>query len=369
VPGYTSREALLCVGAQCSCVILPSFCRRSAIDLPLVCHLSDICDEYRRVHGIVSVFDYNYHLPMILAFAASLNTLKTYLDAFRRWRRWSLSVFRLEPVLINERRFVSYLLALLFECNSVASIRLAMLSVSFVCKLLGESDVALSAEVRGIVNFASRVLPAKRRVKSVVPPEAVRLVGQAALRPGVSLLQLRSAAMCVLGFAGFFRISDMLGLRREDVHVSSKCITVDVRRSKVDQFSVGDRVYVGATGGQSCPVNVLSAYLARTKHKPHEYLFRSLDASNSSRLSSCNRPLTYSNARDCFSRLMCSVSSSYAVHTLHGLRRGAASAAARGGVTERVIKRQGRWRSDRCKDLYVSTDCAEQSGISKLLGL
>src|SRR5207253_1212744 len=109
------------------------------------------------------------------------------------------------------------------------------------CRLLGEVDVASAFEVKGIINYASRVLTIRHRVKSVMPVAVVRDVVEFVRQPSTSLTNLRAAALCVLGFAGFFRISDMLKIRREHIHISEHCATIEIERSKSDQFGVGDK--------------------------------------------------------------------------------------------------------------------------------
>ena len=257
----------------------------------------------------------------------------------------------------------------MFDGRSPSSVSSAVFGVNFFCKFLGETEVGESFEVKSVVSYAGRFIPVRRKCKSVVSPEAIRQVIEAISKPTASLLQMRSAVLSVLGYAGFFRISDLRRLRREHVQVAEHCVVVDVVKSKTDQMGLGDRVYVGATGGPTCPVRLISRYFTMCQFKDYEYLFCNVDHKSNSRLSSVNKPISYSNARDCFRRIMCTTSSEVSNFTLHGLRHGDATAAARAGVPERVIKRQGRWKSDRCKNLYIATDSDEQATISSAIGL
>ena len=54
---------------------------------------------------------------------------------------------------------------------------------------------------------------------------------------------------------------------------------------------------------------------------------------------------------------------------LHSLRAGGATAAANGGVVDRMFKRHGRWRSENAKDGYVKDSLTARLGVSKSLGL
>ena len=51
-----------------------------------------------------------------------------------------------------------------------------------------------------------------------------------------------------------------------------------------------------------------------------------------------------------------------------GLRAGSASAAARFGVPDRLLKRHGRWHSKTAKDGYVAGSLAIRLSVSKGLG-
>ena len=54
---------------------------------------------------------------------------------------------------------------------------------------------------------------------------------------------------------------------------------------------------------------------------------------------------------------------------LHSLRSGGATAAASGGVPDRLFKRHGRWKSENAKDGYVKDDLSALLSVSTALGL
>ena len=51
----------------------------------------------------------------------------------------------------------------------------------------------------------------------------------------------------------------------------------------------------------------------------------------------------------------------------HSLRVGGASAAANAGVSDRLFKRHGRWRTDRAKDGYIKASLESLLSVSKSL--
>ena len=54
---------------------------------------------------------------------------------------------------------------------------------------------------------------------------------------------------------------------------------------------------------------------------------------------------------------------------LHSLRSGGATAAANGGIEDRLFKRHGRWRSESAKDGYVKDDLDKRMEVSQSLGM
>ena len=53
----------------------------------------------------------------------------------------------------------------------------------------------------------------------------------------------------------------------------------------------------------------------------------------------------------------------------HSFRSGGASAAANGGISDRMFKRHGRWRSENAKDGYVADSLESRLAVSMSLGL
>ena len=52
-----------------------------------------------------------------------------------------------------------------------------------------------------------------------------------------------------------------------------------------------------------------------------------------------------------------------------GKRAGGATVAANAGVSDRLLKRHGRWKSDSAKDGYIKDDIVSLLSVSQTLGL
>ena len=77
-----------------------------------------------------------------------------------------------------------------------------------------------------------------------------------------------------------------------------------------------------------------------------------------------NRPMTYSNTRDEFKNLVKKSGLTQKKLKLHGLRSGGASAAANVGVPDRIIQKQGRWKTVSVKNDYIKENISKFSSIT-----
>ena len=105
-----------------------------------------------------------------------------------------------------------------------------------------------------------------RRVKGVAPeckePAITEILRRMVAHVSDTLLGKRDRALLLVGFAGAFRRSELVGLNREDVTFTTAGGTITLRRSKADQEGEGRKV--GLPYGsrlETCPVRALLAWL------------------------------------------------------------------------------------------------------------
>jgi integrase len=188
---------------------------------------------------------------------------------------------------------------------------------------------------------------------------------------------LRSALLCVLGYAGLFRISELLSVRVADISFEKdeSIVTVHLHRAKNDQDGRGSDVVIAATRTDTCPLRLLKRYMTAagsSSLKRHHFLLRNVKYSKLQKrflLCNSNKPLTYTCARQLFRECIQKIGEQPDVYSLHMLRKGAATAAIAAGVSERAVQRQGRWRSKKSMEVYIQGRKSEQFPISKAIGL
>jgi integrase len=81
---------------------------------------------------------------------------------------------------------------------------------------------------------------------------------------GEGLRDIRDRALLLIGFAGGFRRSELVGLMGGDVERVRQGIILTLRRSKTDQTAEGRKIGIPLARGRWCPVGALEQWLARS---------------------------------------------------------------------------------------------------------
>ena len=178
--------------------------------------------------------------------------------------------------------------------------------------------------------------------------------------------------MCVLGYAGFFRFSELVQLRRCDFHFEDSFVRIFVQRSKTDIYRDGAWVVIAKTFKCTCPCLLTQRYfsVASFSAESEDFIFRlftfcSGDKSYKFRGSD---PLSYSRSREIVLSAFYAIGLLKEDYGLHSLRAGGASAAAN-GQSDRLFKRHGRWKSDKAKDGYNKDNIHSLLSVSLSLGM
>ena len=79
--------------------------------------------------------------------------------------------------------------------------------------------------------------------------------------------------------------------------------------------------------------------------------------------------ISYSCLRELFRKKLRELNYDPDKFGLHSLRAGGTMAAANNGVSDRLFKRHGRWRSDSAKDGYVEDSVKQRLTVSQKIGL
>ena len=99
------------------------------------------------------------------------------------------------------------------------------------------------------------------------------------------------------------------------------------------------------------------------------FLFRQITKSGKGEYQRDGGAVSYTTMREQFKKEVKELGYPADVFGLHSLRAGSASAAANAGVSDRLFKRHGRWRSDNAKDGYIEDSMDKRLSVTRLLGI
>src|ERR1035437_571222 len=176
---------------------------------------------------------------------------------------------------------------------------------------------------------------------------------------------LRDRALILLGFAGAFRRSELVGLDAEDCAFGKDGLTVTLRRSKTDQEGVGRRVGIPyGSNPETCPVRIIQRWMEHAGISAGP-LFRSINRHGHlgpGRLSGID-------VARVVKKLAERAGLDAAKYAGHSLRAGHATSAAIAGASERSIMNQTGHRSVQMVRRYIRDGSLFRDNSAGKLGL
>ena len=269
-------------------------------------------------------------------------TVRTYLAGFKRWKSWALSNFVCH--LPAEAFMVAvYLQCLILEANSPSPVLNAVYSIDWAQQLAGLPKVSHHPMVSSMVSASQRILGKPKSKKEPITPEMLKaLVKSRITDKSASLSDLRTLALCLIGYAGFFRFSELCVKRACDIRFFPTYMSIFLESSKTDQFRDGAWIAIARSDQETCPVKVLERYIAAAEIDLSEDLplFRALSHPRST-VKVRRQGISYTRAREIVKDAFKDITDVSSI-SLYSLRAGGATAAAIAGIADRLFKRHGR---------------------------
>lgn len=310
-------------------------------------------------------------LPSVVLHSKAPSTVKKYSGAFNRWKRWASSKPGLEVFPAKPFQVALYLSFLIHSARTSSPVEEAVNALSWAHQLAVVEDPTEHSLVRQVLAAAKRILAHKTIKKEPITAEILQKLHDKFISVDADLATIRTMAICLLGYAGFFRFSELAALRESDVKFYNEHLEVFVESSKTDQFRDGAWVPIARTHSDTCPVAMLERYmkLSEIKGDPDKLLFRGLSSTKHGYRLRDSGGLSYTRARELVLEKLKAIGLDARQFGMHSLRSGGASAAANAGVPDRLFKRHGRWLSETAKDGYIKDKLDDRLSVSKNLGL
>jgi integrase len=178
------------------------------------------------------------------------------------------------------------------------------------------------------------------------------------------LIGLRDRSLLVVGFAGAFRRSELVGLAVEDIADEKDGLVITLHRSKTDQEGHGRKVGLPyGSNPDTCPVRALRAWLTASGIEAGP-VFRSI-----TRHGAMHGRLSGTAVAMIVKRHASAAGLDPAKYAGHSLRAGLATAAAIAGASERAIMNQTGHRSANMVRRYIRDSGLFRENAAALVGL
>lgn len=242
---------------------------------------------------------------------------------------------------------------------SVATLKRRLASISTAHQLAGHtsptSDPLVRRTMQGIRRIHGKPQKQAKPLTVVEITTIVRAISD-------NLTGLRDRALILLGFAGAFRRSELVGLDVRDLTFTSAGIRIVIRHSKTDPYGEGRTVDVPIGGKLTCPVTAIREWLERAAISKGP-LFRPIDRHGNLGSSA----LTGHAVATVVKRRAEAVGIDPKSISGHSLRAGYATSAAIAGHTVWAIRQQTGHRSDEMVARYVRLAGNEEQARPPLL--
>jgi integrase len=179
------------------------------------------------------------------------------------------------------------------------------------------------------------------------------------------MIGARDRALMLLGFAGAFRRSELVGFDVEDCSFGKDGLTVTLQKSKTDQNGAGRKIGVPyGSNPDTCPVRVVQAWIEQAAISTGP-LFRSI--SRHGRIQAGR--LSGIDVARIVKKLVARAGLDSAKYAGHSLRAGHATSAAIAGASERSIMNQTGHRSVQMVRRYIREGSLFRENSAAKLGL
>jgi len=189
----------------------------------------------------------------------------------------------------------------------------------------------------------------QRQVAALTKDEIVEMMVH--LDTHMPMRAARDKALILIGFAGAFRRSELVGLRHEDMVQYDSGLALLLRRSKTDQEGAGRTVFVPYARGSRCPVMALKQWLALAGISSGP-LFRRINRYDKLVADIPLTPQSVALIVKASVRMMAGVDAAKLVAG-HSLRAGYCTEAAAAGLQTHLIRAQTGHKSDTTLARYI----------------
>jgi site-specific recombinase XerD len=288
------------------------------------------------------------------------NTLRGYQADWRHFNAWC-EAHGQGPLPAASETVASYIAGCAGHLK-VGSIQRRLNAIAEAHKAVGLESPTRSAIVANTMKGICRTMGTAPAQKAAALTDDIRAMVDVA---DAGIIGARDRALILLGFAGAFRRSELVGLDVEDCGFGKDGLTVTLRRSKTDQAGAGRRIGIPyGSNPETCPVRTVQAWLevAGVTAGP---LFRSINRHGQMQAGR----LSGIDVARVVKKLAERAGLDAGKYAGHSLRAGHATSAAIAGASERSIMKQTGHRSVQMVRRYIREGNLFRENSAGKLGL
>ena len=212
----------------------------------------------------------------VLSSRADSTTIK-YTYAFRKWKEWAEAKREVAVFPVQDIQFALYLQHVSETTKSRAAVETAVTAASSAHQLAGLRPVSCFPFVQVVLSGLQRTLAKPKKKKEPVTVEMLAALVQSS---DGSLTDLRVMAMVILAFAAFLHCDELVKLRCCNVLFNPSGLSINLPRSKTDQYREGSFVLIAPSSTPTCPVAMLNSIPQRRQWSSPLRIFCIEDSEN-----------------------------------------------------------------------------------------
>ena len=148
------------------------------------------------------------------------------------------------------------------EGLSVSVVESAAYSIRWGHPLAGMDPPTDHPLVKSVVEGARRKLARPVQPKQPLSHDVIAEITQSLNLDSASLADIRFLFILLVGYAGLFRISEILNIRVNDVSISTDFMQIDLIKRKNDQYRDGHVSVIARSRKPTCPVGITERLLS-----------------------------------------------------------------------------------------------------------
>lgn len=301
-------------------------------------------------------------------------THEKYERAWRKWVDWASPKFEVRVIPSDPFFTAIYLNHLLQTQRTVGAIKSAVHGIAWAHHKAGYVSPTDDPFVKLTAKGCERLLGKPvNKSEPLTSPVIKTLVDHYKTGATVSTIPAyRFLLITLICYAGFLRIDELLHAQMKHVYIDEHRMSITLPQSKCDQLREGHIVHIARTNTKYCPVTFVDEFMALTG-----LTFADTEAHLLPRIIKIKTGykvhrtlgISYTTAREVFTKHVRAVFGASLRYTLHGLRAGGASEAASNGVDGRSISKHGRWKTPKSRNGYIHDSIESRLKITRSLGI